>query len=375
MAKDLWFAPEEFAARLAAVQAVLEARGLDAILAFEPESITWITGHFTRGYAGYQLAVVPRRGEPTLICRNVSRWYADTTCVYDDVVTWADGEDRDALAARAVRERVGGMRLGIDAGAFPVNAARFLRLRELLAPAELVDVGEDLVRLRLIKSPAEIDYQRWAARAAEAGMDAALRAARPGASERDIAAAACAAMILAGSDTPGPGVLSSGERALHLHGGYGDRVLEAGDTVQYEPTPHVRRYHARFMRTIKVARATAEEHALAEQLIALQDRAWAEVGPGVPASVPDRILREGIVGSGLAERYTNKTFYSLGLLLEPSGGEPLEATPHATWRFRAGMVFHSYLLVRGFGLSETVHVTETGLERLTAYRRALLVAE
>ena len=206
-------------------------------------------------------------------------------------------------------------------------------------------------------------------------MDAALRAARPGASERDVAAAASAAMILAGSDTPGPGVLSSGERALHLHGGYGDRVLDAGDTVQYEPTPHVRRYHARFMRTIKVARATMAEQDLAERLIALQDRAWAEVGPDVPAAVPDRILRDGIVGAGLAERYTNKTFYSLGLLLEPSGGEPLEATPHATWRFRPGMVFHSYLLVRGFGMSETVHVTETGLERLTNYRRALLVAE
>jgi Xaa-Pro dipeptidase len=372
--KELWFSSDEFAARLARVQALLGERGLDALLAFEPESITWLTGHFTRGYAGFQLAIVPTRGTPTLICRDVSKYYAQTTCAFDDVVTWSDGEDRDALAARTARERLQGHRLGIEAGAFPVNAARFARLGQLLAPAKLIDVGDLVVRERLIKSPAEIAYQRRAAKAAEAGMAAGLEATCAGASEREVAAAVCGALILAGSDTPGPGVMSSGERALHLHGGFTDRVLETGDTLQLETTPHVRRYHARFMRTIKVGRASDAERRLADQVIELQDRAWTAVAPGVSASVPDRMLRDGLAEAGLVERYTNKTFYSIGLLLEPSGGEPLEATPGATWAFSPGMVFHSYLLVQGFGMSETVLVTEQGLELLTTYPRELLVS-
>lgn len=206
-------------------------------------------------------------------------------------------------------------------------------------------------------------------------MAAGLLAARPGATERDVASAVSSAMILAGSDTPGPGILSSGERALHLHGRFTDRVLEEGDTVQLETCPHVRHYHARFMRTIKVGRATDEDRSLAKKLIALQDRALSEVGPGVPATVPDRLYRDAILATGVTKRYTNKTFYSVGLIMDPNGGEPLEATPHATWSFEVGQVFHTYLLVGGFGFSETITIVPGGYERLTNYPRELLISE
>ncbi|TPQ43249.1 aminopeptidase P family protein, partial [Prosthecomicrobium hirschii] len=200
-----------------------------------------------------------------------------------------------------------------------------------------------------------------------------IEAAVAGTTERDMAAAICAAMIRAGSDLPGPGVLSSGERAFHLHGGYSDRVLERGDIVQLEVTPNVRHYHARFMRPMKVGVATDEEQRTVETLIAIQDQAIATVAPGVAATVPDGIYREGVLGAGLRETYTNKTFYSVGLLLQPSGGEPLEAEPKATWRFEPGMVFHTYVLAHGFGMSETIAVTETGCERLTTFPRRLFV--
>src|SRR5580765_4937414 len=49
-----WFAREEYLARVARVQAALKARGLDALLAFQPESVTWLTGFFTRGYSTFQ---------------------------------------------------------------------------------------------------------------------------------------------------------------------------------------------------------------------------------------------------------------------------------------------------------------------------------
>jgi Xaa-Pro dipeptidase len=35
------------------------------------------------------------------------------------------------------------------------------------------------------------------------------------------------------------------------------------------------------------------------------------------------------------------------------------------------MVFHSYVLARGFGMSETILVTDTGHERLTRFPRCL----
>lgn len=374
MADLMWFEKSEFLSRLSRIQSALESQSLDALIAFQPETITWTTGHYTRTYSGYQVAIIPRSGEPTLICRNVSQFYAERTCAFSDIVYWRDGEDRLALTLQTLRDRLpGARRFGVEMDCWVLNPTRLAALREGLAPAQIFDVGAMPARLRLVKSAAEIAYQRTAAQAAEAAMQAAVATALPGASEIDVAAAAAAALIRAGSDTPGPGILSSGERARHLHGGYTRRLLEHGDTLQYEPTPHTRHYNARFMRTIKIGAANETERSMAADLIAVQDEAIAAVAPGIQASVPDRVYRDGIVRTGLVTAYTNKTFYSVGLLMPPTDAEPLEATPEADWCFEPGMTFHTYLLVNGFGVSETILVTESGVERLTNYPRALLV--
>lgn len=367
-----WFDRAEYADRLTRVQTELRARGKDALIAFLPETITWLTGYFTRGYGTFQCAVIPANGFPTVICRDVEEYYLDATCIYPDRAMWTDTDDPVAVAAQAIRDRVGpAASLAVEMSAWPLSAARLSKLQSLLQGASWADDDQLVARMRLIKSPAEIAWQRRAATAAEAGMQAAIDSAAAGTTEREMAAEICAAMIRAGSDLPGPGVMSSGERAFHLHGGYSDRVLEPGDVVQIECTPNVRHYHARFMRPIRVAPVPDADHRTVEQLIAIQDAALSEVAPGVSARVPDAVYREGVLSAGLRETYTNKTFYSVGLLLQPNGGEPLEATPESDWSFQPGMVFHTYVLARGFGMSETIAITQDGYERLTRFPRRL----
>ncbi len=370
-----WFEKSEYEARLERVQSALVERGYDAMLAFQPETVTWVTGFFTRGYGSFQFAIIPASGTPTVVCRDVEAYYLDATCVFPDRALWTDSDDHAAIAAAAVRSRLGpAPRVAVELAAWPLSAGRYARLREALPGADWHDESRLVAAMRLVKSAAEIGYQRRAGKAAEAGMQAAIATAGVGVSEREMAAEVCAAMIRAGSDLPGPGVMSSGERAYHLHGGYSDRVLEHGDIVQIETTPNVRHYHARFMRPIRVAQASAEDHRIVDQLIAIQDAALAEVRPGVAAEIPDRIYREGVLSAGLRETYTNKTFYSVGLLLQPSGGEPLEAAPGCSWHFEPGMTFHTYVLARGFGMSETIAITPDGYERLTNFPRQLFVA-
>jgi Xaa-Pro dipeptidase len=371
---NAWFAPAEYHRRVGRVQAELKSQGLDALLAFQPESVTYLTGFFTRGYSTFQFAVVPTEGEPGVFCRDVAAYYLDTTCVYTDRALWADGDDRFATAAAYLRRKLGAKaRIAIEMSAWQLSAERWEALKSTFPDCDLVDAKGMVARHRFIKSTAEIDYQRQAARAAEKGMAAAVATARAGVSEREVAAEIVAAMIRAGSDHPGPGPLSSGERAFHLHGGFTDRVLQRGDTVQCECTPAVRHHHARFMRTVKIGTATDAEQEKMRKIIAVQDAAFSEVRPGVAAAVPDKIYRDGILAAGLRKEYTNKTFYSIGLMMPPTGGEALEAAPGATWRFEPGMVFHTYVLADSFGFSETIAITSDGYERLTQYPRALIV--
>lgn len=369
-----WFERQEYLNRLARVQAALHEKKLDGLIAFLPETVTWLTGYFTRAYGTLQFAIIPAEGEPTLFCRDVEEYYLDSTCVFSDRVMWTDSDDRMKVAADAISSRIGShARLGIELSAWPLSAGRYEYLKSALPGIAWQDESGMTPNMRLIKSPAEIAYQRHAARAAEAGMQAAIDSAAVGVSEREMAAEICAAMIRAGSDLPGPGVLSSGERAFHLHGGYSDRTLEPGDIVQIETTPNVRHYHARFMRPIRIGPVEDQDHRVVEQLIAIQDAALREVKPGVAASVPDTIYRDGVLSAGLRETYTNKTFYSVGLLLQPNGGEPLEAAPGCDWTFEPGQTFHTYVLARGFGMSETIAITEAGYERLTNFPRQLFV--
>jgi Xaa-Pro dipeptidase len=373
--KAYWFPREEYLARVEKVRAKLIEHELDALIAFYPETVTYLTGFFTRGYTSFQFAIIPVDGDPLLFCRDVEEYYLDSTCVFPKRVMWTDSDDRNAVAARAILESLGPKpRIALEMQAWPLTLARFNAMKDAVPGATWSDFGQVTSAMRLIKSPAEVEYQRRAGVAAEAGMAAGIKSAKAGATEREMAAEICAAMIRAGSDLPGPGVLSSGERAYHLHGGYSDRVLEHGDIVQLETTPNVRHYHARFMRPIKVESATDEDYRIVEKLIAIQDEAIAGVRPGVPATVPDSIYREGALSSGLRETYSNKTFYSVGLLLAPNGGEPLEAEPTSTWSFEPGMTFHTYILARGFGMSETITVTDTGCERLTNFPRQLFVS-
>ncbi len=371
-----WFTKAEFDARLARVQALLTEQKLSALLAFEPESVTWLTGFFTRGYDSFQFAIIPAEGEPLIVCRDMERFYLENTAVFHDHLFWADGDDQMRVAAAAIEQMVGKRaRCGVEMASWQLTAARFVRLKELLPDVVMVDCSTLVSRVRIVKSSAEIAYQRLAGISAEAGMQAAIETAIPGNSEREMAAAICDALIRAGSDRPGPGVLSTGERAFHLHGGYSDRIIQAGDHVQIETTPNVRYYHARFMRPIKAGIASDEDHAIVAKLIAIQDKALDVVGAGVSVREPDRIYREGVLRAGLADSYTNKTFYSVGLMFDPTSGEPLEATAASTWAFAAGMTLHSYVLARGFGISETIAITESGFERLTNFPRQLFVTE
>ena len=372
--QELWFSKEEYQYRISKIRNEINKLNIDALIVFFPENVTWSTGFFTRGYSSFQFAIIPATGEPHIVCRDVEEFYIKKTSPFSNYTLWNDSDDKINIATQAIKSLLGKKAsVAIEENAWSLSVTRYREMKRRLKGFEWQDGSNIIINLRMIKSEAEIVYQKKAAHAAEMGMSSAIEMAITGKSEREMAANICKKMIMEGSDRAGPGVLSSGERAIYLHGGYSDRIFKSGDKIQLETTPHVKYYHARFMRPIMVENATDQEYKFVESLIKIQDEALNEVKPGVLAVVPDLIYREGILNIVNEGQYTNKTFYSIGLLMEPSGGEPLEAHPLAKWEFKKGMTFHTYLLVNGFGMSETILITENGYERLTNFPRKLFI--
>ena len=116
---------------MARVQAELKAHRLDGLLAFQPETVTWLTGFFTRGYGSFQLAIIPAEGQPVLVCRDVEEYYLDATCVFPGRAMWTDSDAPVAVAARAIRACLGATaKAGVETAGLALSVARYEQLKE-----------------------------------------------------------------------------------------------------------------------------------------------------------------------------------------------------------------------------------------------------
>jgi Xaa-Pro aminopeptidase len=172
----------EMARRLAAVRALIARRDLDGIVVYGAGrfalDLYWLSD-WPGGREG--LAYVPAHGEPSLLVQffnHVSQ--ARRMAAFADVA-WAGAGSTAALVARL--PRTGRLRLGF-AGPLPHRIAH-----ELAAARDGLtwhDVGADVAALRAVKSQAELERIRRAARLTDRSLDALFEAMRPGARERDL---------------------------------------------------------------------------------------------------------------------------------------------------------------------------------------------
>ena len=167
----------ETGARLSALQAVLAERGLDAALIVQNADLYYFSGTVQQAFL-----YVPAEGEATLFVRkSVERALLETPLA--SVVALDDPRDLGAQ----VGARYGSLpaRLGLELDVLPVTECR--RLERRFPDAEVSDIGRDIVRLRAVKSPWEVERIRASA-AVTAGVYAAIPAIlREGLTEAELA--------------------------------------------------------------------------------------------------------------------------------------------------------------------------------------------
>jgi len=375
------FSPAEYARRLGDLRARMKTGGLDALLVVVAENINYLSGYETIGYSNFSMLVVRRDGEPVLFIREMERTVAETTTGLSDFEVFTDTEDPVEQSVELLRKRgwLDG-RIGVELGDSFVSPADMERLRRLLG-GHAAD-GTGLVEQgRRRKSAEEIALIRRACRITEAGVGAAERAIRPGATENDVAAAAYAAMMAAGSDFfAGDPIVTSGWRSGVAHLTFGNRRLEAGDTVLLEMSGCHRRYFGPLMRGAALAPVRDEVRRMADVIIEALDAAIAAIRPGATSGAVDEACRGPIERAGFEPNFRKRTGYSVGVGYAPSWGEGhiVSLRRDDPTRLEPGMVFHMPPALRiprqyGLGFSETVLVTETGCEVLTRFPRRLHV--
>lgn len=373
------FSEDELAGRRARACAGIQARGLDGLLVFKQESLYWLTGFDTFGYVYFQCLYLAADGRMTLLTRAPDLRQARFTSVVEDVRIWVDREGVQPVDdLKPILEEHGarGGRIGVEWHAYGLTAREGFRLKEGLDGWCATEDASDLVsRLRLVKSPAELDYVRMAAQLADRSYDAAVALAAPGAYEGDILAEMQGVVFRGGGDDPAnETIIGSGPGALMCRYFTGRRHLDADDQLTLEFAGVYRHYHAALMRTIRIGRPPPAQ-------VAMHDAALESLAAAKHALIPGRPIGDvfdaharALDEHGFRHARMNACGYALGATYAPNWmdfpegsmffhGNPTVAEPD--------MVFfiHIILFDSDTGLAmtsgQTVFVTDTGCEPLT----------
>jgi Xaa-Pro dipeptidase len=367
----------ERADRVTALRAAMAVRGLAAVALTSPENVYYLLGLDHLGYFAFTMLVLPADGEPVLVTREMERYTVLAQAPGVRHVTFADGEDPADAAARAFTRAVpGGGIVGVEHRGSFLPPAVLDGLRAALPALSWEDCTGLLASARAVQSATETGWARRAATVSDAAMRAAIAAARPGAAEREVAAAAYHAMISAGGEPPGFVPLIRPVAMLgQEHVTWGDRHLQPGQGLFLELSGCVRRYHAPLCRTIYPGYAPPQAAEAAEAALAGLAAARAALRPGVRTGEVFAEWQRAVGGSPRRHHCG----YLVGIGYPPSwvgGPEVLGIRPGGDVEVLAGMVFHLMSWIErpvGHVVSDTALVTADGCELLTTVPRELRV--
>jgi Xaa-Pro aminopeptidase len=173
------------------------------------------------------------------------------------------------------------------------------------APTTIVEPGNLLHEMRLIKSAGDLEIQREAARISAEAHRAAMAAARPGVHEYELEAIIEYLFRSQGAFGPGyPSIVGSGPNACVLHYIDNDRRIEDGDLVLIDAGAEYRMWNADITRTFPVSGSfTAEQREIYSLVLEVQERTIAanRVGTSIDEIHQDvvRWLTEGMIELGL----------------------------------------------------------------------------
>lgn len=374
------FPTQEFADRIAALQKQINAKGVDGLLVTSPENIFWATGRQTAGYFAFQALLVPANGAPHLLVRQLEQTGAITSTWLKHIHTWQDGQDPISALAHMLSE-LGISQLAHERTGWFMSPQLDARLSIALDHLTLSDGSGWVENLRVLKRPCELDAIRLAAGYTQAGMKAAIDACAVGVSENVIAAAMTSAAICAGSEAMAmEPLISSGPRSGIPHATWRRRVLQQGDAVFLELAASHDRYHAALMRSVWIGNPPPLAQHMMDTAERALDAALQAMRPGEPCSAPHDAAQSVIDAAGYTQAFRKRIGYSMGVAFAPDWGEGaiLSLFSGVSRTLEPGMVFHLPATLRSYGaftvgLSETVIVTDAGVEPLSNLPRKMIL--
>ncbi|MBM3143532.1 MAG: aminopeptidase P family protein [Chloroflexi bacterium] len=241
------------------------------------------------------------------------------------------------------------------------------------------DCTHILSEMRMVKEPEEIERIRAAAKVADIGMDAAIKAVKPGMTESQVAAAAEFAMRNAGAEEFWRTYVASGPRTNIAHGLPTNRKIEKDELVMVDIHPIVNNYSADICRTVCAGKPTAEQQKAYDLYLDAQQSTIRMIRAGVGMVDLETHIHQVLEDGGHGDHIFGPPIHGLGIEFEEAPLPPGHAFFHGE-KAPPPLPENVVLSVGNCGLyagpwgvrvEDTNWVKADGYETLTRYPRRL----
>lgn len=363
--------------RLTKVSHHMQEAGLDVLLLTKPSNMAYLTGDGRLcAYAMITQSGKVALGVPTTDVEDVK------ALAYHDHIVGFDDEVGMIHSIAHYFEH-----LGITEGAIGLEFTFLTQSMmgmmthphakpEKVAPKDCTHI---LSELRMVKDLDEIALIRAAAKVADVGMEAAVKAVKAGITESQVAAAAEFAMRNAGAEEFWRSYVASGPRTSIAHGLPTNRKLEQGDLVMIDIHPMVNGYSGDICRTVCVGKPTQEQQAAYDLYLKAQQSTIKMIKAGVGMVDLEQHMHGVLKDAGHGGHIFGPPIHGVGIDFEESPLPPGHAFFHGE-KAPPPLPANVVLAVGNCGLytgpwgvrvEDTNWVKADGYETFTTYPRVL----
>lgn len=288
--------------------------------------------------------------------------------------TWADADGPQAALAEALAA-VGATEAKKVVLDETMRADFALLVLDAIPGAEHAFTAETIGALRMRKDEDEFQKLKMNSAIADRAMQKAFAVAKPGMTERELAAEIRAHFQSEGA-TPAFWIVGGGGNGAFPHHQTGDRPLQEGDAVVVDIGGRKNGFPSDITRMVAIGHPPegyGQIHGIVENAV---QAALKAARPGVLAKEVDAAARKVISDAGYGEYFVHRTGHGMGI----DGHEPPYITATSETVLEEGMVFSIepgiYIPGRfGIRLEEIVILREDGPEIFSTLPRDLVVVQ
>lgn len=248
------------------------------------------------------------------------------------------------------------------------------QLYEETLGVELVPTGDEVEKLRLIKTPEELEIMKQAAKIADDAYVHIQGFIKPGVKELDVSNELEFFMRKQGATSSSFDIIvASGLRSALPHGVASTKEIKHGELVTLDYGALYNGYCSDITRTLAVGEINSELQDIYNTVLEAQLRGVAGLKPGVTGKEADALTRDYITEKGYGDYFGHSTGHGLGMEVH----EAPSLSFRSETKLEPGMVVTVepgiYIPdVGGCRIEDDLVITENGSERLTHANKELI---